>query len=559
MKTFVRMMQFIRPYKLRHFISILASMLEGISYLLMPYAFKVFIDEALVKKDPKLVFQSLSVYFVVVMLAVLFGILKVIVTNLTVQKIIKDTRMNLFRSIRLSELKNLENYKTGSLMSYFITDCAQLSNGLGSAVTGFFQNILRIVTGIIVLGSINYKILILMLVFLPFYLLDILLFSKPIKKSTTKMHNQQSIISESIQESLSGSAEILVLNKQKWEFKLLEKKLNHYIKHSFITSLWSTLSNNLGFLIYWLVHIGVFYIGSRYVINGEMTIGTLIMYGTFMDNIYMPCKLLIQDNINIQKSIASGERYFQLLDSLHSESAADDTSTNLSKFNKSIIFNNVQFSYANDKIFTDFNLEIKKGETVAIIGESGSGKTTLLKLLLNFYQAQKGEINIDGININNLNKESIYNSMSVVFQDVFLFDGSIEDNLLLSNSNVDHSRVEEAAKLAGAHDFIMQLEDGYQTKVGERGSKLSGGQKQRIAIARALLRDSEIYLFDEPTSALDYDNKSILMDTISLLKSFGKTVIIVTHDLTHLNKMDHIVEMSKNNNRIYDCEKSDIG
>lgn len=544
MKTIKKVLLFLKPYKKDHFIAILASLLEGTAYLIMPYAFKIFIDQALINKDKSLVYKSLSSYFLIVLLAILLGFIKVILTNRTVQKATKDARINLFKVIRNCPLKTLNQHKTGTLMSYFVTDSVQMANGLGITLIGFLQNIMRIIAGIIVLGSINIKILLLLLLFLPLYLLDVLVFSNAIKRSTIELQNQNAIISESLQENLSASAEILVLNKQNWEIRNMKAIFNKQIDLSVKTSILSQLSSNLGFLIYWFVHICVFLIGSKYVINGEMTIGTLILYGAYMDNIYMPCKLLIQDNINLQKSLASGERYFDLVRQLsHFESLAPYQSTIINTFRDKIEVKNVSFKYNDEYVLKDLSFTINKGEVIAIIGPSGSGKSTLLKLLLNFYKTSSGSITIDEIDVNSIDNQSLYSITSVAFQDVFLFDGSIKDNIAFSNDSASLDNIIQIAKQSGAHDFIEKTEHGYFTSVGERGSKLSGGQKQRLSIARSLIRDSEIYLFDEPTSALDKKNKSILMNTIQRLKKRDKTIIFVTHDLSNLMNVDKVIHL----------------
>lgn len=548
MRIFKKILLFLKPYRKGHFIAIIASLLEGTSYLMMPYAFKIFIDQALIEKDMDLVYKSLSFYFIIVLLAILFGFLKVIITNLTVQKVTRDARIKLFKIIRNSSLKTLDEYNTGTLMSYFINDSVHMSNGLGTTLIGFLQNVMRIIVGIIVLGSINIKILLLLILFLPLYLLDILIFSKPIKKSTKKMQDQNSVISEALQENLSASAEILVLNKQNWEIKGMKRVFDKYINCSFKASIWSQISSNIGFLIYWFVHICVFLIGSRYVMNGEMTIGTLILYGTYMDNIYMPCKLLIQDNINIQKALASGERYFDLVSKLqNTEIDSENQTIKVNDFKDKIEFKDVSFKYKDDYVVNNVNFSINKGEIIAIIGPSGSGKSTILKLLLNFYKASSGTITFDDCDINQIDNQSLYSITSIAFQDVFLFDGSIKDNIAFSNDCASFKEVELKAKQAGAHEFIENTEKKYFSIVGERGSKLSGGQKQRISIARALLREAEVYLFDEPTSALDMENKSVLFNTIRRLKENHKTVVFVTHDLEILKTVDKVIHIRDGN------------
>lgn len=543
MKTLFRMVKFLKPYWLYHIFAITASILETLAYLLMPYAFKIFIDKAIIEKNVYLVYKSLAGYFIIVLLAVVFGFLKVIIFNIINEKITKDSRIFLFKKIRDCELKKLDDYKLGTLISYLLNDSKQMSSCLGSTLCSFIQNILRMIIGIIVLGTINIKILLLLILFLPLYLLDVLVFNKPIKKSSKKLQEQNAAITENLQENLSATTEILVLNKKQWELKSLNNIFNKYIKLSVKNSLWTNLSTDLGFLIYWFVHILVYFVGSKYVLEGSMTVGTLLLYAQYMDNIYMPCKLLIQDNINIQKSIASGERFFELVDDLHSDINHNKSLRPIEKFNSLIELKNVSFQYKDQEVLKNINLKINKGEIVAVTGTSGSGKSTLLNLLLNLYNPTKGEILIDSINIDEIDKTYLYNIISVVFQDVFLFDGSIYDNIKFSKLDAEHTEVIKASKNAGADKFITNLKENYETAVGERGSKLSGGQRQRLSIARALLKNSDILIFDEPTSALDMESKNLIFNTINELKKDNKTIILVTHDLKNIKYVDKVVQL----------------
>lgn len=542
MNIFSRMTKFIKPYWHYQIIATLFAIIANGSFLFMPYIFKIFIDEVLAKKRADIFTKVLLAYFGVVLAFVVFDFMKHFIFSIMNEKVKRDSRIYLYKHLRNTEMKKFDNYKIGTLMSYLLNDTNQMSGTLASTLTTLLENLLRIIVGVIVLASIDAKILLIVIMFLPLYLLDILVFNKPIKHYTKKLLEQNEIVTHTLQENLSGTHEILVLNRKEWEIKRLIRIFNQYIKIAVKNLLWSKGSSDVGFLIYWFVIVLVYFIGGRKVLDGTMTIGMLLFYAHYIYNIFMPSKLIVDNVINIQKSIASGERYFSLIDNTSPEAVTSGTQKlSVHEFRNEIEFRDVCFKYKEEMVLKNINFEIKKGETVGIVGSSGAGKSTLINLLLNLYKPDSGEILIDSVNINRIKTEDLFNLISVVFQDVFLFDGTISDNIQLGKLEANQEEIEKAAKKANADSFINSLTEKYISNVGERGAKLSGGQKQRISIARALLRDTNVVIFDEATSSLDSENKSIINDTISQLKSENKTVIFVTHDLNSIKALDKII------------------
>lgn len=545
MHSFKKMVKFVIPYYRYSLLGLTLGILEIGFHLSIPYIFKMFIDEALTNKNHDLLMKSVLAYLLVTFSIVLLGFLKEMVYRITNEKIVRDNRVSLYRHLRNLKLKKLSGYKLGKLMSYFINDIPKMSDNLASGLMDVIINLVRLSVGIITLALLDVKMLLFVLILLPFYLFNAKLFNKSIRNSTKEVQEQKSTISDSLQEHISGSTEIMVFNRQEWDIAKLRKVFSKYIKLAVKNSMWMRASNDTGFMIYWAATILIYYIGGLKVLDGTMTIGTLLFYARYIDNVYMPAKLLIILNNNIQSNIAAGERYFDFFQRTSEGKNEKLKRTNkIDDFKNKLELENVSFSYDDDLVLKNISFDIKKGETVAVVGPSGSGKSTLIKLLLNLYTPTSGEISIDDKNIESINSENLYNIMSVVFQEPFLFSDTVYDNIRFSKPEASLEEVIGASKLSGAEEFINNLNNKYSTHIGERGSTLSGGQKQRLAIARGILKESEILIFDEVTSSLDTANKNIIYDSIEKMKEKNKTIILITHRLKDIECMDKIIVLN---------------
>lgn len=557
MKTFKRMIKFIKEYTLFQLLALLLALGEVISFLIMPFIFKSFIDDVLTRQNDELLSKVIFLYFITVLAIVIFGLLKEILYKFIHEKVARDLRMFLYKHLKSIEIYKLQELKIGNIMSYFNSDIPQIASGLTISFIQALQNIIRILAGIIILAKINLKILIIVILLLPIYLINALIFNKPIRNSSKKMQEENSTNLGILQENLSGASEIILFNRIEWDFERLYQAFTQYISATLKNTIWVNTSNNTGFLIYWFITIMVYFIGGKSVLEGALSIGTLLFYAQYIDNIFMPSRQLIYTNSDIQRSIAIGERYFNLIDSTSSDKSGEDINRiEITSFTNKIQFKNVSFQLNNEMILENINFEIYKGEIIAIVGPSGSGKSTLIKLLLNLYKPMQGEISIDSMNIDVINRTSFYNIIGIVQQEPFLFSENIIENVRFGRLNATNNDIIDACKLSNAHDFIVQRENGYLGIVNEKGTNLSGGQKQRIAIARALVKNSEIIVFDEPTSSLDVENQEIILETIENLKKQHKTVILVTHNFDQTKIADKIFLV--NNGRMEILTKQDI-
>jgi subfamily B ATP-binding cassette protein MsbA len=291
-----------------------------------------------------------------------------------------------------------------------------------------------------------------------------------------------------------------------------------------------------------MVIVVILWFGGRMVlIEKTLSPAVFLTFIALAYNILTPAKAIAKASYTIKKGMASVERIFTILEAetplKDSENAAEKQD-----FEKEILFDNVTFRYEDDNVLKNVNFSVKKGETVALVGQSGSGKTTLANLLLRFYDVNEGVIKVDGINIKDMTKHSLRNLMGLVTQDSILFNDSVRNNIALSKENATEQEIIEAAKIANAHDFIMDLPNGYDTNIGDSGNRLSGGQKQRLNIARAILKNPPVMVLDEATSALDTESEKLVQDALDKLMQ-NRTSVVIAHRLSTIKNADKIIVM----------------
>ena len=280
--------------------------------------------------------------------------------------------------------------------------------------------------------------------------------------------------------------------------------------------------------------------GGMLVMRGSLTASWFVAYIAAFSQITRPLRSIIDQFANINQGLAAGERIFSILDARSQIEDKPDART-LDLFRDSIEFRHVSFAYTSShEVLHDISFTVRKGETVALVGPSGGGKSTISELIPRFYDPRQGEILIDGVSLRDYTQESIRAHMGIVSQDTILFNDTIRNNIAMGRTDVTDEQIEAAARVANAHDFIMECPEGYNTNIGDRGSKLSGGQRQRISIARAVLRNPEILILDEATSALDTESEKLVQEALtSLLK--GRTSIVIAHRLSTIHNADRIL------------------
>ncbi len=293
-----------------------------------------------------------------------------------------------------------------------------------------------------------------------------------------------------------------------------------------------------------LLNIAVIIFGSMFISRNEITLGDLVAYLLYINNLLEPIRKLINFTEQYQEGITGFERFMEMIE-INPDIIDSPNAKDLINAKGNVKFNNVSFKYAetNEYVLKNINLDVKAGEYIALVGESGVGKTTLCSLIPRFYEVTEGSIEIDNINIKDITQKSLRSNIGIVQQDVYLFAGTVMENIRYGKPDASEEEIIKAAKLANAHEFIIEFPDGYNTDIGQRGVKLSGGQKQRISIARVFLKNPSILIFDEATSSLDNESEKVVQDSLEVL-SKNRTTFVIAHRLSTIRNAQRIIVLS---------------
>lgn len=436
-----------------------------------------------------------------------------------------------------------DSRKVGEILSR-LNDAGKIMQAISGATLTVMIDVLMMFIAAIVLGIQNTNLFLVSLVFVPIHIVLAWAFVKPFQNVHRSEMEKAADTESYLVESLGGVATIKSLNGEDLASYETENRFVKYVRANFKAGWMQNLSSSSEGLVNSLSTVVILWVGGIQVIKGNISIGQLITFNALFSYFFDPIKRLINLIPSMQEAYVASDRLGEILD-LDSEKLNEGKKVNIEKLKGHIEFKNLNFRYGTrEPVLKDINLIIKAGEKVAIVGESGSGKTTLAKLLLKYYMPEKGELLIDGHHIQDINIESLRDNIGYVPQDIFLFSGTIRENIAFGIDNPKTEEIVEAAQKAKAHDFINELQLRYETMVGERGSTLSGGQKQRIAFARTILKKPNMLILDEATSSLDSATEKAIHNTVDHI-SKGITTIIIAHRLSTIRSCDRIVVMEK--------------
>ena len=454
--------------------------------------------------------------------------------------ILRDIRNTIYRKITSLHLGYFSHEKKGDIISRITNDVVEVEASIISSLETIFKNPIMILLYLIVLFTMSWRLTIFVLILLPISGLLIGRIGKSLKRKSLLGQQLSGELIAQIEETLGGLRVVKAFNA---ESKLNQRfqSLNETIRHTFnrIHTRYFLAHPVSEFLGTAVIAILLWYGG--YLIlsgNGGITAPEFIYYLVIFYSIINPFKELSRAGYSIQKGLASLQRIDAVLDA-ENKIIEPTNPQNINSFNNKIQFNNVSFKYQDEWVLKNINLTIHKGQTVALVGQSGSGKSTLVDLIPRFYDTIEGSITIDGIDIRNLNTHNLRNLMGNVNQEAILFNDTIYNNITFGVESATQAEVQQAARIANAHDFIMATPDAYQTNIGDRGSRLSGGQRQRISIARAILKNPPILILDEATSALDTESERLVQNAIENLMQ-NRTAIVIAHRLSTIKSADLI-------------------
>ena len=521
-------------------ILILASLLS----LPQPLFTKYIIDDVIIKSDIKLLTIIVCLLISILLLEAILSFLKQFYFFRFEQDVIFEIQQNLFQRVLRFPKSFFDSKQTGYLMSRLSGDVFRLRMLFSSTVVEIFTNVLKFIGGIIILFFLHWKLTLYSLILLPFFYVAVRLLGEKTRQLSHNMMEKSALVSKNLQESISGVTLIKAFAKEEKETQKISDSLQESIEAGVEQNTLSAFSQLVIGIIASMGTVFVLWYGAREIIYERLTIGGFVAFNSYLGYLYGPSRFLASTTVYMQSAFAALERVFSLFE-LIPEDDGDENKEKLTKLAGVVSFKKVTFSYDSQQpTLEDISFNVRSGEKIAIVGPTGAGKSTLVNLLIRLYQPKSGRIIYDGKNAEQLNLRSIRERIGIVSQEIFLFDDTIINNIRYGKPEVIEKEVFAVSKLAHAHEFITELGDGYQTKVGERGVKLSIGQKQRISIARALLKDPDILIFDEPTSALDALTEKALKETL-FEKSNGKTTFIIAHRLSTVTSADKIIVLNK--------------
>ncbi|HDB2684196.1 TPA: SAV1866 family putative multidrug efflux ABC transporter [Staphylococcus aureus] len=552
-----RYLQFVKPYKYRIFATIIVGIIKfGIPMLiplLIKYAIDGVINNHALTTDEKVHHLTIAIgiaLFIFVIVRPPIEFIRQYLAQWTSNKILYDIRKKLYNHLQALSARFYANNQVGQVISRVINDVEQTKDFILTGLMNIWLDCITIIIALSIMFFLDVKLTLAALFIFPFYILTVYVFFGRLRKLTRERSQALAEVQGFLHERVQGISVVKSFAIEDNEAKNFDKKNTNFLTRALKHTRWNAYSFAAINTVTDIGPIIVIGVGAYLAISGSITVGTLAAFVGYLELLFGPLRRLVASFTTLTQSFASMDRVFQLIDEDYDIKNGVGAQPIEIKQGR-IDIDHVSFQYNDNEapILKDINLSIEKGETVAFVGMSGGGKSTLINLIPRFYDVTSGQILIDGHNIKDFLTGSLRNQIGLVQQDNILFSDTVKENILLGRPTATDEEVVEAAKMANAHDFIMNLPQGYDTEVGERGVKLSGGQKQRLSIARIFLNNPPILILDEATSALDLESESIIQEALDVL-SKDRTTLIVAHRLSTITHADknvviengHIVE-----------------
>ena len=457
-----------------------------------------------------------------------------------------DMREDAFEHLQKLSDNYFNNTKVGQIMSRITSDLFDVTEFAHHCPEEFFIAFIKGAVSFVILSRINLLLTVIIFLLIPVMVISCTYFNLQVRKAFKRQRNHIGELNARIEDSLLGNKVVRAFANEKVEIDKFNHDNQEFLKIKRHTYKYMAAFQNTIRIFDGLMYVVVIVAGGIFMVDGRIAPGDLVAYTMYVTTLLATIRRIIEFAEQFQRGMTGVERFAELMDA-SVDIFDEEDAVPLKDVEGEIAFKNVSFEYPDDHtpVLADINITIKPGEKVALVGPSGGGKTTLCSLIPRFYDPTWGEILLDGQNIKKVTLESLRSNVGVVQQDVYLFSGSVYDNIAYGRPGAGREEVMEAARLAGAHEFIEELKDGYDTYVGERGVKLSGGQKQRISIARVFLKAPKVLLLDEATAALDNESEHLVSESLDKLAA-GRTTLTIAHRLTTIHGADRILVLSGN-------------
>ncbi len=545
MKNYKRLLLFIKPYIPRLGLAVICIIFAAAANLYVPWIIKDLIDDVLARRDISTLNLLSCGIIVVFFFRGIFYYGQTYLVSYVAEHVIIDIREVLYCKFQQFQLAYYEKQQTGTIMSYITNDVAALQVALVDSLIEMVTETSIFLGSIGMMVYLDWKLTLITLIVVPLIGKAMKIFGNKLKISGAVIQERTADINALLQETISAARVIKSFAREDYEIDRFRKQnyLNFRANMKSV-QLMSMLTPIVEFLAAVIVTI-ILWFGGYQVIHGVLTAGALVAFLTYAVNLANPVKRISRVFGTVQRAMAAADRVFGVIDTEEEIKDAKDAFP-LHEVEGRVEYKNVSFSYekGGKTILDNISITAKPGQVVAIVGPSGAGKTTIVNLLPRFYDITAGEILIDGVDIRNVTINSLREQIGIVPQETILFSETVYQNILYGRLDATEEEVYEAAKAANAHNFILELKDGYNTRIGERGVTLSGGQRQRLAIARAILKNPRILILDEATSSLDTESEELVQDAIDKLM-VGRTSFVIAHRLSTILEADRIIVMDQ--------------
>ncbi|NML35693.1 ABC transporter ATP-binding protein [Chitinophaga sp. G-6-1-13] len=538
-----RIFTFAAPYKRALYLSMVMTVIFAVISPLRPYLIQVTVDKYIANQLLQMLVTVTIVQIALLAVETVVRFYFSYLTNWLGQSVVKDLRVAVYKKIVHLNLAFFDKTPIGTLTTRTVNDIEAINDVFSEGIISIVSDLLTILAILVVMFIEDWRLTLVSLSPFPILIFATYVFKESVNKSFYRVRNAVSALNAFVQEHLTGMVVVQAFTSEKREHARF-KQINKEHRRANIDAIFAysvffpvveiILAISLGLMVWW---------GSNKVLNYEVTQGVMIAFIMYLNMLFRPLRMLADKFNTLQMGMVASERVFKILD--NQDYIPDRGHEKGDQMKGAITFDHVSFAYVDDRyVLKDVTFHANPGDTVAIVGHTGSGKTTIISILNRLYEIQKGSIKIDDIELPAYSLEALRSRIGVVLQDVFLFSGSIYDNITLHNKAITREQVEEASRLIGIHDFIMQLPGGYDYQVMERGSTLSLGQRQLISFVRALLYNPAILILDEATSSVDTESEMMIQQAIDKLIA-DRTAVIIAHRLSTISKADKIIVLDK--------------
>jgi ABC-type multidrug transport system fused ATPase/permease subunit len=544
MTSFGTIWQFLRPYKKWFYRAIALTTFCTATALVPPFLLGIIVDQVIGARRNDLFLPVMLLFIFAPLTGSVLGFINNYTITLIGSKLVLDMRQKLYEHLQSLPMSFYDKSSTGGLMERMMGDVNQVQQMVATQTITLASDVVACVVAVGFMTTLNWRLTLFLLLIVPLYVLNYRFFIVRIRHWGKVLREKMEEMSSKLQERLTGTAVVKAFGQERAED-------HHFIHEAYDAKysgnrahVYSVAFHTTANLLYWFGQTCIYLMGCYLVVKNEMTLGAVIAFTSYCVYLLGPAVRFSQMSDNVERAMISVDRIGELLDETPDPPDPPDA-VNIANVRGHVRFQDLHFEYESDTpVLRGIDLDIPAGKTVALVGETGCGKTTIISLLLRFYRATGGQLLIDGVDINKLSRNTLRNNIAMVPQDPVLFEGTVRDNLAYGASNATDEQIIAAAQAAEIHKTIMELSDGYDTFLGEEGTKLSMGQKQRLIIARALVVDPAILILDEATSSLDTESEQLLQKALNRIMA-DRTCFVVAHRLSTIVGADIIVVLSK--------------